>query len=204
MGRRAVQTKVTATLQAQAPLGSPERGLLVLGGLCVAIFAVSLWRLATSPLAILGIVVGLGGFVTLFIVWVRDGHRFGQAGVPVALAQTGETVTVTTEVEPSRAIEALATIRDIVQNRKPLPDPHGRVEASPADEKTLQAFSETAQREEGESMRAKAEQHSRLVVAEIEKAQRALMAPAGVESVESEPVGPIPRREPTPPRDKPG
>src|SRR5438876_9637080 len=103
MSRQPVQAKVTATIQ--APLGSPERGLLVLGGLCFAVFAFGLWRISAHPLAIASTIAGMAGIVAVLVVGMRDGRRFGHVGAPVRLAQTGNSISIMTEVEPSRAIE---------------------------------------------------------------------------------------------------
>jgi|SRR2546426_6454125 len=188
MSRQPITARVTATLH--APLGGPERGLLVVGILFAAVFVSSLWRVDKSAWAIVGIVGGFLGLAAILFVWLRDGRRFGQVGVPFALAQTGQGTTVTTEVEPSRAIEALTAIREIVQNRQPLPDPHGKVEGDPANEQALSPYTDAERGDVGKALRVDAEGHSRKVIRDVEEAQRALMAPAGSEQGQSEPIGP--------------
>jgi hypothetical protein len=187
MTEHPIAARVTATVH--APLGSPERGLLVVGILFAGIFVSSLWRVDKSPWAILGIVGGFVGLAAILIVWLRDGRRFGQVGVPLALSQTGQVTTFTTEVEPSRTIEVLAAIREFVQNRQPLPDPHGKVEGDPANQKSLSPYTDTERGDVGKELRADAEGHSKKVITEIEKAQHALMPPVSGETGESGPVG---------------
>ncbi len=181
-----LQARLTAKIS--APLRSPERGLLVLGGILAAIFGFSLWRVNVTLWAIAGIIVGLGGLVTLLVAWLLDSRRFGIVGVPVVVAETEQGVTLTTEMEPSRALAAIAVLRDVVQNRQALPNPHGSVTGEPADQHLLRPYSELEREETGRRLRSDADQHGRSVVNQIAEAQRELAASVGNGEPESEPI----------------
>jgi len=140
-------------------------------------------------LAGIGVGAGVTGLFVVLFVWARDGRRFGRVVVPMKFDQTSDTgdrVVVTTQIEPRRAFTMLTMIRDVVQSRRPLPDPYGKIVDDPATG-GHNRYSETERVEVGKRLRVQAEEHGHTVVQEIEKVQHALLAPEITEAGESEP-----------------
>jgi hypothetical protein len=164
--------------------------------LLVAVFGLSLHYKSTP-----GVVVSLVGISLILAAWLLD-HRFAQPRtVPFNAIVKGPStdVTVRTEIEPSRALEILAAIRDEAQNIQPVPDPYGKVGDNPVDEKALQAYAGPERKEIGEKIRTAAKEHGRNVAEEAVRIQRALMPPIEVPKPE---VRAVPPRETLPPGDQ--
>ncbi len=190
MNTPSIQGKITAAIQ--AVLRGNERSLFVLGLLAVAVLALSLWRIVVTPWAIPGIIVSLGMLIVLLLAWLRDSGRFGQANVPFTLIQQGQDLALSTEIEPRRAAQVLAAIRETIQNRQPLPNPHGNVTGNPTDDRALRAYDVAESNDVGQRIRTDADEHSREVTSQIIQAQRSLTALAPESAGESYPI-PTPR-----------
>jgi len=172
------QLQASAKADISAVLKGPERGLLVLGVIFLLVFALSLTAGGTL-LGYAGGGVSLLGLVALLARWLmsaRDAYSHDQ---PLTTIQT-PSVTVTAQVsDPS---ERLTMLREVLQNRGPIPEPHGAVVGNASDPGALRAYTPAEKDTVVNELTEAAKRHDRTVIEQLMQAEKQLRLNAGAAS----------------------
>ena len=169
------QARLSASIFAK--LRGDNAGLLVVGllslGLCFG--GLVFESLAPSIWSKILIGAGLVGFGTVLVSWMRRGSSPTREGVPVEVFATNTGVTARTTVRTNR--QALAFVRQVVQNRGTPVPPHGEVAGNPSRPETLKEYTPEEQNRVAERLREDVRRHDERVIRGVDEIEQQLPPP---------------------------
>jgi hypothetical protein len=161
-----LKAKVSANVQVD--LHGTERLLSVFGLIALLIIITSLILLAFMPniWAIIGLFFGICLLIVLLFIWLRKSPG-DYEGSPILISASDDRVILQTRTyDPGQKITLL---REIIQNRNPLPHPKGEVVGNnPTDEQNLREYADDESAEDAQALSDKINQHDIQILNELQ------------------------------------